>query len=53
MMAEAEREFVLAIIILHDEHGWTFREIGELAEMSHSWVFKLYQRGKRERARVQ
>ena len=48
MMAQAEREFIGFIIELKDKYGWTFREIGELAEIAHSWIFKLYRRGKRE-----
>ena len=48
MRAQAEREFIGFIIELKDKYGWTFLEIGELADIAHSWIFKLYRRGKRE-----
>lgn len=47
----AEREFHTTIVRAKDEVGFTFREIGEVTEIAHSWVHKIYRRRKKDQAR--
>lgn len=44
----AERYEQRIMVEAHDEWGLNFRQIGELAEYAHSWVFKLYKKGKEQ-----
>ena len=48
---DAENDFRDAIIFAREKGGFTFREIGETLDTSHSWVFKLYKRRKATLAR--
>lgn len=43
-----EQNFHDIIITAHDEKSLTFREIGEVLGMAHSWVYKLYWKRKSE-----
>lgn len=42
----AEERFHRAIVELKDLGGLTFREIGEITETAHSWIYKIYKRQK-------
>jgi len=45
----AEVRFHTAIVDAR-EAGLTFREIGEITEIAHSWIFKIYRRRKKNKA---
>lgn len=45
-VTSAEARFHRALIRLRDEGGLTFREIGEVTETAHSWIYKVYKREK-------
>lgn len=43
---KAENTYHDQIVQAKDEGGWTFREIGEVLGIAHSWTYKLYKRRK-------
>lgn len=44
---EAKEHMIKGIIQARDKDHLTFREIGDHLGMAHSWVFRLYKRGKK------